>query len=193
VVPASDVAEIAQQFHCFLSSVRRVGAGHLVHTIENEVNLVFQYLRNESFDGITGEAVLCQLCLDTFISPSTDINVIEIYVHYLGGIGVAAQVITTEFGDEFSWRSLQRNTPFSLHCRAKGQWLATELPQEGVTGETRRLHQLRPTSAALPFDLVFPSRSEHLLLNLGIADAHGLTPTFAGLGICPGGRGPAKL
>ena len=44
------------------------------------------------------------------------------------------------------------------------------------------MHEPFPERPALLFDLVFPSRSEHLLLNLGIADAHGLTPTFAGLG-----------
>src|SRR5260370_2161428 len=44
------------------------------------------------------------------------------------------------------------------------------------------MHEPFPERPALLFDLVFPSRSEHLLLNLGIADAHGLTPMFAGLG-----------
>jgi integrase len=44
------------------------------------------------------------------------------------------------------------------------------------------VHEPFPERPALLFDLVFPSRSEHLLLNLGIADAHGLTPMFAGLG-----------
>ena len=43
------------------------------------------------------------------------------------------------------------------------------------------MHEPFPERPALLFNLVFPSRSEHLLLNLGIADAHGLTPTFAGL------------
>ena len=44
------------------------------------------------------------------------------------------------------------------------------------------MHKPFPERPALLFDLVFPSRSENFLLNLGIADAHGLTPTFAGLG-----------
>lgn len=44
------------------------------------------------------------------------------------------------------------------------------------------MHNPFPERPALLFDLVFPSRSENFLLNLGIADAHGLTPTFAGLG-----------
>jgi hypothetical protein len=44
------------------------------------------------------------------------------------------------------------------------------------------VHEPFPERPALLFDLVFPSRSEHLPLNLGIADAHGLTPMFAGLG-----------
>ena len=44
------------------------------------------------------------------------------------------------------------------------------------------MHEPFPERPALLFDLVFPPRSEHLLLNLGIADAHGLTPIFAGLG-----------
>jgi hypothetical protein len=44
------------------------------------------------------------------------------------------------------------------------------------------VHEPFPERPALLFDLVFPSRSEHLLLNLGIADAHGLTPMSAGLG-----------
>ena len=44
------------------------------------------------------------------------------------------------------------------------------------------MHKPFPERPALLFDLVFPSRSENFLLNLGIADAHGPTPTFAGLG-----------
>lgn len=44
------------------------------------------------------------------------------------------------------------------------------------------MHEPFPERPALLFDLVFPSRSEHLLLNLRIADAHGPAPTFAGLG-----------
>ena len=44
------------------------------------------------------------------------------------------------------------------------------------------MHEPFPEQPALLFDLLFPSGSEPLLLNLGIADAHGLTPMFAGLG-----------
>ena len=44
------------------------------------------------------------------------------------------------------------------------------------------MHKPFPERPALLFDLVFPSGSENFLLNLGIADAHGPTPTFAGLG-----------
>src|SRR5439155_4291183 len=44
------------------------------------------------------------------------------------------------------------------------------------------VHEPFPERPALLFDLVFPSRSERLLLNLGIADAPGLTPMFCWLG-----------
>jgi hypothetical protein len=42
------------------------------------------------------------------------------------------------------------------------------------------MHEPFPERPASLFDLVFPPRSEHLLLNLGVADTHGLTPIWAG-------------